>query len=269
MSDAPLALYDVCKHFGELRAVQGVSLQMLGGERRALIGPNGAGKTTLFDVVSGLQRPTSGHIAMFGQDVTRLPMHRRIGLGLARTFQLTTLFRSLSVEENVLLALQGNESTKFSLLRPLGTYGRLHASAQHLLEEWGFIEKRQVPVQALSYGEQRALEIVLAIAQRPRLLLLDEPTAGLSPAETASATSLIAALPRDIAILLIEHDLDVVFGLCDTMTVLHLGEVLASGDPEEVRANNSVQEIYFGADRSHAGDATVLPAASPGSPADA
>jgi branched-chain amino acid transport system ATP-binding protein len=246
MPESQLALTKVCKHFGELRAVSNVSIDLMGGERRALIGPNGAGKTTLFDVVSGVQRPTSGRISMFGRDVTGFPMHRRVAMGMARTFQLTKLFAKLSVEENVILALQGLNRTKFSLLRPLSTFGNLHSSARNLLEEWGFLDKRGAPVHELSYGEQRALEIVLAVAQRPRLLLLDEPTAGLSPAETASATSLIRSLPSDISILLIEHDLDVVFGLCDSMTVLHLGEVLASGDPVEVRANSAVQEIYFG-----------------------
>jgi branched-chain amino acid transport system ATP-binding protein len=246
MEASQLTLTRVCKHFGELRAVSEVSLEVLGGERRALIGPNGAGKTTLFDVVSGVQKPTSGRISMFGRDVTGLPMHRRVALGMSRTFQLTKLFAKLTVEENVVLALQGLNGTKFSLFRPLSTYGRLQSSAQNLLEEWGFFDKRRTPVHELSYGEQRSLEIVLAVAQRPRLLLLDEPTAGLSPAETASATALIRSLPGDISILLIEHDLDVVFGLCDSMTVLHLGEVLASGNPVEVRANSAVQEIYFG-----------------------
>jgi len=246
MAESPLALSKVCKYFGRLRAVHEVSLDVLGGERRALIGPNGAGKTTLFDVVSGVQGPTSGRIVMFGHDVTGLPMHRRVGLGLARTFQLTNLFAKLTVEQHIVLALQGLRSTKFSFLRPLTTYGAMHASARQLLEQWGFLDKRDALVRELSYGEQRALEIVLAVAQRPRLLLLDEPTAGLSPAETASASALIRSLPREIAILLIEHDLDVVFGLCDSMTVLHLGEVLASGAPDAVRSNLDVQEIYFG-----------------------
>jgi branched-chain amino acid transport system ATP-binding protein len=246
MSASPLSLDRICKHFGELRAVHEVSLDVRGGERRALIGPNGAGKTTLFDVVSGVQSATSGRIAMFGHDVTRMPMHRRIGLGLARTFQLTNLFGRLTVAENIILALQAGSSTKLSLLRPLSSYAPLHASARRLLADWGFLDKHDALVRTLSYGEQRALEIILAIAQGPRLLLLDEPTAGLSPAETANATELIRSLPAEIAILLIEHDLDVAFGLCDSMTVLHLGEVLTTGDPAEVRANSDVQEIYFG-----------------------
>jgi len=241
-----LALTGVCKRFGELRAVQDVSLEVRTGERRALIGPNGAGKTTLFHVISGVERPTSGRIEMLGQDVTGLPMHRRTCLGMARTFQLTNLFSRLSVEQNILLALQGLKGMKLSMLRPLGSYRELTATARDLLEDWGFLEKREVPVHELSYGEQRSLEIILAVSQRPRLLLLDEPTAGLSPAETRAASDLIRALPRDMSIVLIEHDLDVVFGLCDSMTVLHLGEVLATGDPASVRANSEVQEIYFG-----------------------
>jgi branched-chain amino acid transport system ATP-binding protein len=216
------------------------------GERRAVIGPNGAGKTTLFHVVSGVLPPTSGSITLFGQDATRLPTHKRIALGMARTFQITNLFRNLTVEHNVVLSLQALRPTKLSMFRTLGSYKDLLRSAEALMEEWGLQEKRNALVTELSYGEQRALEILLAVAQKPRLLLLDEPTAGLSPAETATAAETIRQLPRDMAMLLIEHDMDVVFDLCDTMTVLHLGEVLASGDPAAVRANPEVQEIYLG-----------------------
>ncbi|MDE3074818.1 MAG: ABC transporter ATP-binding protein, partial [Chloroflexota bacterium] len=218
-----LALHEVSKHFGALKAVERVSMDIAPGERRAVIGPNGAGKTTLFHVVSGVLSPSWGRIEMFGHDVTALPTHRRIALGMARTFQVTNLFHHLTVEQNLILALQGLSGVKLSMLKPLSRYRNLLAGAERLLDEWGLIEKRDAPISELSHGERRTTEIMLAVSQKPRLLLLDEPTAGLSPAETASAAKLIKNLPRDQAILLIEHDMDVVFDLCDTMTVLHLG----------------------------------------------
>ncbi|HEX6513899.1 MAG TPA: ABC transporter ATP-binding protein [Chloroflexota bacterium] len=241
-----LALHSLSRHFGALRAVDQVTMQIAEGERRAVIGPNGAGKTTLFHVLSGMLPPTSGTISMFGHDVTTLPTHKRIALGMARTFQITNLFRKLTVEHNVLLALQGLTATKMSMFRPLGSYRELQRAADQLLAEWRLEERRRSIVSELSYGEQRSLEIMLAVSQKPRLLLLDEPTAGLSPAETASASETIRGLPRDITVLLVEHDMDVVFDLCDTITVMHLGEVLASGDRDSVRANPQVQEIYLG-----------------------
>jgi branched-chain amino acid transport system ATP-binding protein len=197
-------------------------------------------------VISGVLAPTLGSIEMLGVDVTKTAVHRRIALGLARTFQLTNLFNRLTVEQNIILALQGLKAMKLSMLRPLGSYRELETSAMKLMEEWGFRDKRDVPVHELSYGEQRALEIVLAVSQQPRLMLLDEPTAGLSPSETAAACAMIKSLPREISIVLIEHDLDVVFDLCESITVLHFGEVLTTGSPEVVRANPDVQEIYFG-----------------------
>ena len=241
-----LAVEGICKHFGALRAVEDVSLHIAPGERRAVIGPNGAGKTTLFHVVSGVLPPSSGSIRLFDHDVTHLPTHQRISLGMARTFQITNLFRNLTVQHNVILALQGLTTTKLSMFKPLGSYTSLLKSAEQLMDEWQLLDRREALVRELSYGEQRAMEIMLAVSQKPRLLLLDEPTAGLSPAETAASAQLIRRLPRDMAMLLIEHDMDVVFDLCDTMTVLHLGEVLASGEPAAVRANPQVQEIYLG-----------------------
>jgi len=241
-----LSLHSISKHFGAVKAVDQVSMDIAEGERRAVIGPNGAGKTTLFHVVSGVLPPTSGSITLFGHDVTGLPTHKRIGLGMARTFQITNLFRKLTVEHNVVLALQGLTLTKMSMFRPLGAHKAMLRDAQQLMEEWHLYDRRHTLVTELSYGEQRALEIMLAVSQKPRLLLLDEPTAGLSPAETATASETIRNLPRDMTMLLVEHDMDVVFDLCDTITVMHLGEVLASGDRAAVRGNPQVQEIYLG-----------------------
>src|SRR5712692_180165 len=241
-----LSLHGLSKHFGAVRAVEQVSMDIAEGERRAVIGPNGAGKTTLFHVVSGVLPPSAGSINIFGHEVTHLPTHKRIALGMARTFQITNLFRKLTVEHNVFLALQGLSATKLSMFRTVASYKHLQRSADQLLDEWKLEDRRHALVSQLSYGEQRALEIMLAVCQKPRLLLLDEPTAGLSPAETVTAAETIRQLPRDISMLLIEHDMDVAFDLCDTMTVMHLGEVLASGDPPAVRANSQVQEIYLG-----------------------
>jgi branched-chain amino acid transport system ATP-binding protein len=241
-----LQLHSISRHFGAVRAINDVTVKVAAGERRAVIGPNGAGKTTLFHVISGVIPPTSGRIELFGEDVSGLAIHRRIALGLSRTFQITNLFSNLSVRFNLVLALQGLSPSKFSMLRPLTAYRPLLLHADQLLEEWQLASRRDALVKELSYGEQRTLEILLGVAQSPKLLLLDEPTAGLSPAETSIAAALIHRLPRTIAILLIEHDMDVALQLCDSLTVLHLGEVLASGSKEEVRQDPRVQKIYLG-----------------------
>jgi branched-chain amino acid transport system ATP-binding protein len=241
-----LVLQGVTHRFGALRAVDNVSLQVQVGERRALIGPNGAGKTTLFHVISGFLKPTSGRIELFGHDVTDLPTHRRVALGMVRTFQLTTLFTHLTVEQNVALAVQGHRPEKLSILRPRTSFGGLNVEVERVLGDWDLAERRCMVVSALSYGEQRRLEVILAVAQGPRLLLLDEPTAGLSPAETAATAAMIKALPREIGVVVIEHDLDVVFDLCESLTVLHLGKVVVTGSPDVVRDNAQVQEMYLG-----------------------
>jgi branched-chain amino acid transport system ATP-binding protein len=242
-----LGLHGLAKSFGGLRAVDGVSLDVRPGERRALIGPNGAGKTTLFSLVSGEQSPTSGRITLFGRDVTRLAPHRRAALGLSRTYQITNLFPRLTVLENALLAVHALSPTKLHLHRPLTAYGDQHARARRVLDAVGLTAKAREPVRNLSHGEQRQLEIALALAGSPRLLLLDEPTAGLSPAESQLMTALLARLDPAITILMIEHDMDVAFEVTDRVTVLHFGRVVADGLAHEVKANPLVQEIYLGA----------------------
>jgi branched-chain amino acid transport system ATP-binding protein len=245
-SGLALKLEGVSRTFGALRAINNVTLEVAAGERRAVIGPNGAGKTTLFHVISGMIPSTNGRIELFGEDVTHLVMHRRIALGLSRTFQITNLFANLSVRDNLVLALQGLSPSKFSMFRPLAAYGPMLLGADRLLREWQLAGRSDALVKHLSYGEQRTLEILLGVAQNPKLLLLDEPTAGLSPAETAIAVELIHRLPRTMAVLFIEHDMDVALQLCDSLTVLHLGEVLASGSKDEVRQDPQVQKIYLG-----------------------
>jgi branched-chain amino acid transport system ATP-binding protein len=242
-----LSLEDVSKSFGGLTAVSGVSLAVGAGERRAIIGPNGAGKTTLFSLISGEQLPTGGRIRLFGHDITRLAPHRRAALGLTRTYQITNLFPRLSVMENCLLAVQGLRPMKFHLHRDLSRYPEVMDVSRSVLGAVGLLEKGGATVRDLSHGEQRQLEVALALAGSPKLLLLDEPTAGLSPAESAMMTALLKQLDPAITLLIIEHDMDVAFQLTDRITVLHYGRVVADGLRDAVTANPLVQEIYLGA----------------------
>jgi branched-chain amino acid transport system ATP-binding protein len=234
--------------FGGLRALDDVTLAVGGGERRVILGPNGAGKTTLFNMITGLLSPLTGTIQLFGDDVTTLSPYRRARLGLGRTFQINTLFPRLTVLESVLLAVQGADAARFSLWRPRSVYRHLERRAQDLLAEWNLADRRDVPTRELSYGEQRQVELLLALAGRPRVLLLDEPTAGLSAVETAAVVGMIQRFPRDVTVLLIEHDMDVALTLAERVTVMHQGRVLADGTRDEVRADARVTEIYLGSD---------------------
>ena len=236
------------KRFGGLEAVKQVDLRVESGERRAIIGPNGAGKTTLFSLISGLYPVTSGKIRIFGKEITHVPSHRRTALGLGRTFQITNLFPTLSVVENLVIAAMGMRGMKFQMVRPLRTYGEIYGKALEELEKAGMAEKRGELVKNLSYGEQRQIEVTLALISKPVVLLLDEPTAGLSPADSAMMAEMIQRLDAGITVLLIEHNMDVALQVAGRITVLHLGGVFAEGSPEEIRNNREVQEIYFGAE---------------------
>ena len=242
-----LQLEGVSKFFGGLQAVSGVSLAVLPGERRALIGPNGAGKTTLFNLISGSLPVSAGTITLFGRDVTGASTHRRAAQGLARTFQITNLFPDLTVLDNCVLAVQALTPTRFAMLRPVGSFAELRGRARATLEAVALDAVRDVPVRNLSHGEQRQLEIALALAGRPRVLLLDEPTAGLSPAESRLMAGLLARLDPAITVLMIEHDMDIALELSPRVTVLHYGRVIADGSREEIRADPQVREIYLGA----------------------
>lgn len=249
MDTSCLVLEGLTKEFGGLIAVDHVNLEIKTGERHGIIGPNGAGKTTLFNLICGDLSPTEGKIVHFGQDVTRLRTHKRIALGMSRTFQINNLFPKLTVLQNVLLAAQGLQGTKYVMYRPISSYKSLYDKAKDILEEFQMLDKRDVLVENLSYGDQRQIEVCLALIENPRLLLLDEPTAGLSRAETLTFTSILKKLDPDITILLIEHDMDVAFDLAENITVLQLGKRVASGNKEEIKANKTVQEIYLGTDQ--------------------
>ena len=214
-----------------------VSLSIAPGERHVLIGPNGAGKTTLFHLISGELRASEGRIVLFGEDVTALASYRRAARGMARTFQITNLFPNLTVMENVLLACEALERRKFSMLRPLSSYRDLNERAAQLLRDFGLWELRGEHARNISYGDQRKVEIALSVAGRPRLLLLDEPMAGLSGGESEAMQRLLHALDPAITVLLIEHDMDMAFAFAQRITVLYQGRVLTSGPKDEVRAN--------------------------------
>ena len=244
-----LVLENVSRTFGGLAAVDRVNLTIRPGERRALIGPNGAGKTTLFNLISGEFRVTGGAIGLFGADITALAPHQRAARGIARTFQITRLFANLTVVDNLLLACEALDRRKFTVHRPLRSCAPLVHRAATLLDAFGLSPLGDELVRNLSYGDQRRLEVALSMAGRPRLLLLDEPMAGLSAGERAAIQRLLERLDPTIAVLLIEHDMDVAFGFAETVTVLYQGKVLADGDKDDVAANARVQEIYLGVDR--------------------
>lgn len=242
------------KNFGGLLATNGVDLRVQEGERRAIIGPNGAGKTTLFNLISGELKPSAGRIFLRDTEITGLQPYQIAAKGLARTFQRNNLFLGLSVFENVRLAAQQRNGVSSHILSPVRNFRRVNVEAEQILDSMALVDNKDKLVRNLSYGEQRQVEIAIALATHPSVLLLDEPSAGLSPAETTMLTDMIRQMPRDITILIIEHDMDVVFALADRLTVLHYGEVLAEGTPEEVKANKLVLDVYLGQEVGGAGN---------------
>lgn len=243
---ALLSLDRVSKNFAGVKALQNVSLTIEVGERRAIIGPNGAGKTTLFNIISGELAPTTGSVALEGRVVTNTPPERMFRLGLARTFQKNSLFLDLTTFENVRLAVQAHQKQGHHWFRPWWAFQAVIARTQQVLERAGLWSRHDEPAKNLSYGEQRQLEMAIALAGEPKLLLLDEPTAGMSVTETASSVATIGALPRDLTLLIIEHDMDTVFALADRITVLDHGQVIADGDPATVRNDPQVRAVYLG-----------------------
>ncbi len=246
MNKAALSLVSVTKSFGGVRAVNNVSLQVEPGERRVIIGPNGAGKTSLFHCISGALQPTSGFIECFGQDITFLSEPDRTQSGVGRTFQISSVFTELTVLENIALAVLGIRKTKWNIWSSISGVSDLRTKADEQLALVGLPGKQDVVVKSLSYGERRQLELVLALVNGPRLLLLDEPCAGLSPAERQRLFSIIQKLPRSITMLMIEHDMDIALGLADRVSVLHQGEMIIEGSAKEVQMHPQVREVYFG-----------------------
>ena len=243
-----LRVESVSRRFGSLVAVNDVSMSVAPGELRAVIGPNGAGKTTFFNLISGFLTPTSGRILLDGEDITRLLPARRVWRGMARTFQVTEVFPELSVRENLRIAVEAASGYRLRPWLSRGATGEVDARVAELADLGGLSDRRDRTVGELSHGDQRATEIMMALALRPRLLLLDEPTAGMGDQETYHVTELIRRLHRDrgLSIVLIEHDMRVVFHLADRIMVLAEGEMLAEGTPSDIAANEMVQAAYLG-----------------------
>ena len=241
-----LELRDLRKSFGETKIIRGVNLTVERGQRHALIGPNGAGKSTLFNLVSGHYVPTSGEILLNGQSIAGLSPHIINRRGLSRSFQITNLFPRLSVAENLRISIMGRHGYRFTMFRPVSGLTKVTQEVDEYLEKIRLTRRRDDNVGDLAYSEQRALEIGMSLATDPQILILDEPTAGMSREETAYMVDLIRTVTEGRTLLVVEHDMSVVFGLCDQISVLVYGEVIASGEPAAVRSNAKVQEAYLG-----------------------
>jgi branched-chain amino acid transport system ATP-binding protein len=235
----------VGKVFGKFVALNNVSAEFPKGAITSIIGPNGAGKSTYFNLLSGALRPTSGRVEFEGRDVTGMPQHRFAHMGVAKSFQITNVFPQLSTRENIRVGLQALVS-RYDMWRPRAKLPGLAEQADELLALVGLWESRERPAKVLAHGEQRALEIGMALASRPRLLLLDEPTAGMSPEETRTMMDLIVKLASERTVILVEHKMKLVLGISDRILVLHHGELLAEGTPAEVRQNEAVKRVYLG-----------------------
>ena len=245
MSSPILEVENVTKRFGNFVALNQVSVAFQPGKLTAIIGPNGAGKSTFFNVVSGLFAPTEGRIRFQGRDITGLAQHEFARIGIAKSFQITNVFKQLSAHENVRVAAQMRAS-RFALLRPRDSMKALIEQADALLERVGLAALRNKTAADLAHGQQRALEIAMALASDPLLLLMDEPTAGMSPEETVVMMRLIVELSQERTLVLVEHKMKLVMGLCERLIVLHHGEFLAEGTPDEIRNNSDVRRVYLG-----------------------
>ena len=244
--DHALEIIELNKAFGGLRVTQDVSLKIRQGERRLIIGPNGAGKTTLFNQISGDMRPNSGRIKLFGADVTTLAPYRRAHLGLSRTYQIITLFTGDTLEHNVTLGLLGLLPSRWQMWRPLSFYRDLASEARRTLDTVGLLHLADQPISEIAYGEKRRVELAMALAQKPRVLLLDEPLAGLSNSERTTVKSLIASIPRETTVIMIEHDMDTALDLAETVTLLNYGRVIVDGERDAVIADERTREVYLG-----------------------
>jgi branched-chain amino acid transport system ATP-binding protein len=243
-----LSLNGIAKQFGGLKVIEDITLDIAVGEKVGLIGPNGAGKTTLFNMIAGDLEPSGGTISYFGEHINKIPNFKRTQAGIVRTFQKNNLMTGLTVKENLILVLQRMRKEHRQWWKQVNkkNYSDLFETADQFLADWGLSEHSSSLVKDLSYGVQRQIEIILAVAGEPKLLLLDEPTAGMSQLETDQIIGLINKLPEDVSIIMIEHDIDVLFGNMDRVVVLHTGRLICDGRPEDVRSDPEVKEIYMG-----------------------
>ena len=241
-----LKVKDLHKNFGHIKVINGVSIDVPAGQHHAIIGPNGAGKTTLFHLFTGNYAPNGGQIFFNGKDITGLAPHKINRLGLARSFQITNVFPGLTVLENVRAVILSKHHIRFDLFRSVGKIARINQETLDILDQIGLTDKKANLAGELSYGQQRALEVGLTLASDPQMILLDEPTAGMSMDETREAVRLIERVTKEKTLIIIEHDMEVVFTLADIITVIYYGEVLASGSPNEIRGHPKVKEAYLG-----------------------
>jgi len=244
--NSALELGDLRKSFGGLPAMNGVSLRVEPGERRLIIGPNGAGKTTLFNLITGDLERDSGSIRLFGDEVSRLKPHQRAHRGLARTYQIITLFPKDSLQHNIVLSLLGLRRMRWGTFKALARYAELEEEAAEVLKRVGLEHLSRRPIAEVAYGEKRRLEIAMALAQKPKLLLLDEPLAGLSREERAAMKDLIGRIPREVTVVMIEHDMDTALDLAERITVLHYGSVIVEGTRAQIIADPKTREVYLG-----------------------
>jgi branched-chain amino acid transport system ATP-binding protein len=251
MTAALLRVHELGRRFGGVHAVRGVDLEVAGGERRAILGPNGAGKSTLFNLIAGDLAPTEGRVELFGRDVTAMAVRRRVRLGLGRTYQTSRVLAGLSVDDNLYVAVLGTQRGHLRPLRSRADRGR-RERAREVAAQVGLADRLDAPAGSLSHGEQRQLEVGLALAPSPRLLMLDEPAAGLSRAERVVLTRTLLDLDPEVTLIIIEHDMDVALTVAARVTMLHQGTLLLEGTPAEIRASKLVHDIYLGS--GHGGE---------------
>jgi len=236
----------ISKHFGGLMANDNVSFMVEEGKITSIIGPNGAGKTTLFNLLTGLHRPDKGQVIFDGQDISGWPIHKIVNLGIVRSFQVLNIFNEISPAENIRLAVQSRKKRSLNFFRPTTGFADINQETDAVLDEIGLTDVKNLPTKTLSYGDKRVLEIGIAMASKPRLLLMDEPTSGLPTSETERIKKFIKKISSQLTVLVIEHDMDIVLTISDVIIVLHQGRVIAQGAPAEIKANDEVQEAYLG-----------------------
>ena len=245
-----LLIDNVSKNFGGFQVLKEILINLEEGARLAIIGPNGAGKTTLINLISGVLKPSSGKIFLLGKDVTQLPPYLRSRMGLSRTFQILNLFPKLTVIESLLISAMPLKANQLSLLRPIRTFKHLYEISQRLMEEMGLREKKDMIISNLSHGEQKLVEIAMSLSQAPKLMLLDEPMAGLSTGEVALISSAIRSLPLNVSVIIVEHNVDAALELAEHVVVFNQGMILAEGSPDEIRKEPKVREVYLGTEES-------------------